>query len=170
MKSKIKINVLVNISLLIALQVVLSRFLSISTPIVKIGFGFVPLAICGMLYGPVWAGVAGALADIIGATLFPVGAFFPGFTVSAALAGIVFGVLLYKRQGNWVQLSVAVAIHCLFISLVLNTFWLTIITGSPFAALLPTRILQNVVMIPVQFIVLRLLQKPVAMFAKQPVA
>ena len=170
MNSKIKVRVLVNVSLLIALQVVLSRFLSISTPIVKIGFGFVPLAICGVLYGPVWAAVAAVLADIIGATLFPAGAFFIGFTISAALRGAVFGLFLYKRQGNWVQLSVAVAANCLGISLLLNTFWLTIIMGSPFIALLPARILQNVVMIPVQFIVLRLLQKPGGMFAKQQVA
>ena len=170
MNSKIKIKVLVSVSLLIAIEVVLSRFCSIATPIVKIGFGFVPIAMCGMLYGPIWAGVAGALADIIGATLFPIGVYFPGFTLSAALTGIVFGVLLYKRQGNWVQLSGAVAINCLGLSLILNTFWLTIITGSPFIALLPTRIMQNIIMIPVQFVILRLLQKPVIAFAKQQVA
>ena len=167
MNSKIKVKTLVNISMLIALEVVLSRFCSIATPIVKIGLGFVPIAVCAILYGPILAGLAGALSDIVGATLFPIGAYFPGFTISAALTGIVFGIFLYKRQGNWAQLSGAVIINCLGISLMLNTFWLTIITGSPFVALFPTRVVQSVIMISVQFIILRLLQKPVAFFTKQ---
>jgi len=170
MNSKINVRILVNISMLIALEVVLSRFCSIATPLVKIGFGFVPIAICAMLYGPAWAGVAGGLSDIIGATLFPIGAYFPGFTLSAALTGVVFGLFLYKRQGNWAQLSGAVIINCLAISLLLSTFWLTIITGSPFIALLPTRIVQNIIMISVQLVVLRLLQKPVALFKKRQMA
>ncbi len=167
---KIKLRVLIQVALLIALEIVLSRFLSIATPIMKIGFGFVPIAICGMMFGPVWAGVAGAAADIIGATLFPIGAFFPGFTLSAALTGIVFGLFLYKKKGGWPQLVAAVAINCLGISLLLNTFWLTILVGKGFMALLPTRILQNMIMIPVQFMVLRLLQKPVELFAKKLLA
>jgi len=156
-----KLKVLIYVSLLIALEVVLSRFCSIATPIVKIGFGFVPIAVCAMMFGPVWAGVAGALADVMGATLFPIGAYFPGFTVSAALTGVVFGLFLYKRKGTIPQLAGAVAVNCLCISLLLSTYWLTIITGNPFFALLPTRIVQNVIMIAVQLVVLKLLQKPI---------
>jgi len=162
-----KLKTLIYVSLLIALEVVLSRFCSIATPIVKIGFGFVPIAVCAMMFGPVWAGVAGSLADVIGATLFPIGAYFPGFTMSAALTGVVFGLFLYKRKDTWPQLAGAVAVNCLCISLLLSTYWLTIITGTPFLGLLPTRIVQNLIMIPVQFSVLKLLQKPIGIFAKR---
>ena len=165
-----KLKVLIYVSLLIALEVVLSRFCSIATPIAKIGFGFVPIAVCATMFGPAWAGVAGALADVIGATLFPIGVYFPGFTVSAALTGIVFGLFMYKRKGTWPQLASAVAVNCLCISLLLSTYWLTIITGNPFVALLPTRIVQNVIMIAVQFVVLRLLQKPISIFANRQLA
>jgi len=162
MKSNLK--TMLHVSLLIALEVILSRFLSIATPIVKIGFGFVPIAICAMMYGPVWAGVAGGLADFIGAILFPISAYFPGFTVSAFLTGAVFGLFLYKREVKVVNLCAAVLINCLCISLCLSTYWLTIITGSPFLALLPTRIVQNIIMIPVQFTVLYILKKPVMLY------
>lgn len=170
MKSKINLKTLVFVAMLVAVEVVLSRFLSIATPIVKIGFGFVPIAICGMMYGPIWAGVAGAMADIIGAILFPIGAYFPGFTLSAALTGVVFGLFLYNRKGNWLQLAGAVSINCVGISLILSTFWLTIITGTTFMALLPTRVVQNLIMIPIQFIVLRLLQRPIGVFVKKQFA
>lgn len=167
---KIKLRVLIQVALLIALEIVLSRFLSITTPIVKIGFGFVPIAICGMMFGPVWAGVAGTVADLIGATLFPIGTFFPGFTLSAALTGIVFGLFQHKRKRGWLQLMGAVAINCLGISLILNTYWLTILMGTPFLLLLPMRIVQNLIMVPVQFIVLRFMQRPITIYSNKQIA
>jgi hypothetical protein len=69
-----------------------------------------------------------------------------------------------------VQLGAAVTINRLGISLMLSTFWITLITGTPFLALLPTRIVQNVVMIPVQFLVLRLLKKPIGVYVKKQLA
>ena len=42
---------LATLALLIALQVVLSRFLSINLQFLKIGFSFVPLMFAGYLYG-----------------------------------------------------------------------------------------------------------------------
>jgi ECF transporter S component (folate family) len=162
---KIDSKTLVQVSLLIALEIVLSRFLSIATPIVKIGFGFVPIAVCAMLYGPVLAGAAGGLADFIGAILFPIGPYFPGFTLSAALTGAVFGVFLYRRENKWRYLAAAVCINCLVISLGLSTFWIHALYGTPLDKLIPARALQNLIMIPIQFTVLRLLRRPLARYA-----
>jgi ECF transporter S component (folate family) len=153
--------------MLIAIEVVLRRFCSITTPIVTIGFGFVPIAICGALYGPLWAGAAGALADIIGATLFPIGAFFPGFTVSAFLTGVVFGLFLRNKEKRALFTFISVTINCLGISLCLSTYWLTVITGTPFLVLLPTRIAQNAIMLAIQLTALPLLQRPVVAFAEK---
>lgn len=166
----IKLKGLVQVSLLIAMEIVLSRFMSISTPIMRIGFGFVPVAICAIMFGPIWAGIAGATADFLGATLFPIGTYFPGLTLSAALVGIVFGLFLYKRKEGWLPLAGAVAINCLIISLLLNTYWLTILMGKGFMVLLPVRIVQNLIMIPIQFFVIRLLQRPVAIYAHKQAA
>ncbi|MGL6199308.1 MAG: folate family ECF transporter S component [Lachnospiraceae bacterium] len=165
MKNNVK--ALINVSLLVAIEVILSRFCSVSTPVVKVGFGFVPIAICAIMYGPVCGGIAGGLADLVGAVLFPIGPFFPGFTVSAALTGIIFGLFLYKRRDtNW-QLVGAVAINCIVISLFLSTYWISVLYGSPYWGLFPTRIIQNLIMIPIQFLVLKMLQKPVGYFIKK---
>lgn len=163
---KIDVRVMIQVALLVAVEIVLSRFCSIATPIVKIGFGFVPIAVCGMLFGPVWAGVAGGLADLIGAVLFPIGPYFPGFTLSAILTGVVFGLFLRKEERGWPHLAIAVGVNCLGISLCLSTLWLAILTGSPFLALLPTRIMQNLIMIPIQFAILRVMRYPVKRYLR----
>ena len=141
---------MVQIALLIALEIVLSRFCSIATPIAKIGFAFLPIALMAMLNGPLYAGAAAAIADFLGAILFPIGAFFPGFTLTAFLTGLVYGFFLYKQPKSWLRIGSAVLIITLVLHLGLNTVWLWMITGRGFLAILPTRLLQSAVMLPVQ--------------------
>ncbi len=167
--SKISVRTLTAVSLFIALEVVLSRFLSISTESLKIGFAFVPLVCCAMLYGPVWAAVAGGLADFIGAILFPIGPYFPGFTLTNALIGLVFGLFLRRRPAGTagiVPICAAVLINNLVLSLLLNTLWVSILYGSPFLQLLEVRLLQNAVMIPVEIAVLVAMRHPIASLAR----
>ena len=74
-----------------ALSVVLSKLVSVNISFLRIGFGFLPIAVLAIMYGPVVAAIGYGLADLIGAFLFPTGTFFPGFTVSAVLTGLIFG-------------------------------------------------------------------------------
>lgn len=141
---------LVVVALLIAVEIVLSRFLSIATPIAKIGFAFVPIVIIAMLYGPFYAGLANAVADFVGAILFPIGAYFPGFTLTALLTGIIYGFFLYGKPKKVIWITIMVLIISVCLHLGLNTVWLRIITGKAYTAILPTRIAQTAVMIPVQ--------------------
>lgn len=153
---------LVQISLLIALEIVLSRFLSIPTPIVKIGFAFLPLAMIGMLYGPVYGGIAGAIADIIGATLFPFGPFFPGFTLTAILTGATYGLFLHDRPKTLARIVCCACAITVFWHLGLNTLWVHMMYGKAILAILPARLLQNAVLLPVQIAGIYLLAtKPV---------
>lgn len=164
---KFNIHVLIQVAVLIALEIVLSRFCSITTPVMKIGFGFVPIAVCGMLFGPIWAGVAGGVSDLIGAVLFPSGPFFPGFTISAILTGVIFGLLLRRDEKGWLRLTIAVVLNCMGISLLLNTYWLSLLWDTPFLVLLPTRIIQFFIIAPIQFIVLRLMRQPVRRYLRR---
>lgn len=166
-----QLRILIHVSVLVAAEIVLNRFFSIATPWVKIGFGFVPIAVCAILYGPGWAALAGGLADFLGAIVFPFqGAYFPGFTLSAALTGLVFGLFLYRSGGRLPRIAGAVGANCLGVSLLLGTYWLHVLMGSPYLAILPTRVLQNAIMIPVQFILIRLIYQPVVRFAQRRVA
>ena len=85
-------------ALLLAMSIVLSRFLSIKTPIVTIGFSFVPTMLCAIWLGPKWTILLNVLADLIGATLFPFGSYFIGYTITTAVSGAIYGVLLYKKE------------------------------------------------------------------------
>ncbi|PPK78863.1 ECF transporter S component (folate family) [Lacrimispora xylanisolvens] len=149
------------LGVLLALQIIAGRFLTISTLYMKIGFGFVPLALTAILYGPFYASVNAALGDIIIAMLNPFG-YFPGFTISALLKGALYGLFLYQKpKKTWRVLGV-VAFANIAVSIFLNSFWLYMLTGQGYLAVLPTRVFQNVVMIPIEVIVIRLVVYPIA--------
>ncbi|MDR3242456.1 MAG: folate family ECF transporter S component [Clostridiales Family XIII bacterium] len=138
------------VAFLIAAEIVLTRFLSINTPIVRVGFGFLPVAITAVLYGPLWAAAAYAAGDILGALLFPTGPYFPGFTLTAFLTGLTYGFFFRKKNVVWKTALPAAAAVCLLLNLGLDTFWLYIIMNQGVFALLPARILKAAIMLPVQ--------------------
>lgn len=149
---------LTSLGLLTAVEVVLSRFLSIAAWNVKIGFSFVPIALAAILYGPMAGGIVAALGDLIGAVLFPIGAYFPGFTLTAFCTGCVLGLFLHKKQ-TLPRIIAAVAINQLVFSLLVNSLWISLLYSSPYLPLLATRIIQCGVLGPVQILVIWLLTK-----------
>lgn len=157
-KKKFHVQSLVLMATLVAMEVVLSRLLSYSVWNMKIGFAFVPVVIAGIMMGPVRAAIVGAVADFVGAILFPIGAYFPGFTLTAALVGALCGLFLYKKQSFW-NILIAVSIHQLILSLMLNTLWISVLYQMAYTPLLITRLMQCMVMIPVEILVIGLIVK-----------
>mgnify|MGYP003278994836 CR=1 FL=1 len=124
-----------------AMEVILARFLSLHTWNLKIGLSFLPVAAAGLAGGPLAGGLTGALGDIIGATLFPVGPYFPGFTLSAFLDGAVYGYFLRKGATRRAIL-LSVLVTQIGISLCLNTFWLALLFHTSWTVLAWPRLFQ----------------------------
>jgi ECF transporter S component (folate family) len=150
----------------IALNIVLTRFLSQMIYIgglqaIRLSFGEIPLMLSGIILGPVYGGITGALADLIGYPINAQGAYFPGFTITAALSGLLPGLMskLVKKEWTWLSLTVVVSITTVITSLLLNTLWLNIMIGKAFVALLPPRIIASLILIPIYVIVIKLFLK-----------
>lgn len=144
-------------SFFLALHLVLSRFLSIETEILVISFGFVPTMLSAIFLGPKYSTLIAALADFLGAMLFPFGAYFPGFTLSSAISGLIYGILLYepencKRSSKnmLIRLIVSSGLSILLVNTLLNSLWLNIMYGKAYIALLYSRILKQLIMFPIQ--------------------
>ncbi len=94
MKKHLTTKAIVGSGLLVAISIILTRVFSIAMPTLRLGFGDVPIIISGIVYGPFVGGITGAISDVLGYMINPMGgAYFPGFTVSAALRGIIPGLI-----------------------------------------------------------------------------
>ena len=156
--SKFSTKTLATLGVLLAAEIVLSRFLSIAAWNVKIGFSFVPIVLAAMRYGALPAALVAALGDLLGALLFPIGPYFPGFTLTAFLTGLTFGLLL-RRQPNVRNTLLAVGVVQFVLGLLLNTYWIHVLYDSPFVPLLATRAAQSALLGVVQFVTIRVLAK-----------
>lgn len=153
-----KIKKIAVIGVLLAMQVVLSRFCSYSVWNMKIGFAFIPVVICAMLYGPVYAAILGGLSDFLGAILFPIGAYFPGFTLTAAVTGLIFGLLFY-RKANILRILLSVLSEQILCGLIVNSLWISVLYGSKYDAVFISRIPQVLILIVIQTICIFIIEK-----------
>jgi len=161
--TSLRIQRIAYLAILVALEIVLNRFCSINTMGLKIGFSFVPIVIAATLFGPLSAGIVYAASDILGAVLFPIGPYHPGFSVCAALMGIIYGLFLYvprrEERGFFIRwkkirlfpnVIVPALINNLLLGLVLNTYWVSMLYDSKsYAGWFVYRLSEYAVLIPV---------------------
>lgn len=141
-----KLQVLVFTSILIATEIVLTRYCAIQTEIVRVGFGFIPISLAAMLFGPMVGGTAAALSDLLGMLIFPRGPYFPGFTFSALVGGMIYGLFLYQKPKTMPRIILASFLVTVIVDLGLNTLWLSMLTNKAALVLLPPRLLSNTMM------------------------
>lgn len=84
--------------MLLALHLVLAFFLGIYlTQTVKFSIAFLTNVVTAYLFGPWMALITGALGDILQYLMKPVGGYFFGWTLNAALGGLLYGLFLYRK-------------------------------------------------------------------------
>ena len=150
-----KIKKIIIAGLLLATTIVFNRFLSIKTPILVISFTYLPIMLSGIMLGPWWSMLIAGLADLIGALLFPFGAYFVGYTITSLLTGFIYALFL-QRKGNFntkkfiINLIISSLIVLILCNSILNSLWIYITAKKAFFVIFPTRLLKQLIMLPIQ--------------------
>ena len=148
-----KLRTLVACAMLLALGVALDYFGSFYlTPTIKITSSFLAIAIVGLLFGPISAMICGGLLDVIMWLIKPAGVFFPGYTLSALIGGMIYGLCLYRRAGKalFIMAPLSKLLVNVFVNMIINTYWSFLFTGKAYLVLLPARALKNIALWPIE--------------------
>lgn len=152
-------------AMLLALLIVLSRFLSIETQFLVISFSFIPIIMSAIWLGPKYSMLIAALGDFIGAILFPFGSYFPGFTISAAVSGGIYGIFLHNKENKIenktfiLKLLISSILVLGVVNIFITSFWLHVLYGKAYFAIIITRIIAQIIMLPIQVSIIYLLNK-----------
>ena len=143
-----------------AMSIVLNQLATIRvTPNLKIGFGALPNELVDYLFGPVVGGLFGGAMDVIKFMLKPDGGFMPGFTFNAMLAAFIYGLFFYKKNLSLPRILTAKLVVIVLCNIVLGTYWLTLLNGKGFLAILPARAIKNLIQWPVDSLIFVLVAK-----------
>ena len=130
---------------------------------IRIGFSGLPNQVVDYLFGPWIGAIFGGAMDVIKWFASGDGNFFPGFTVTAMLGAVIYGLFLYKRPLRVLNVVLSQLTVKLVCNIFLNTLWLNMLYGQAIAAILPGRIVSNAVMLPIDsfimFVMLNLVNK-----------
>ena len=155
-------------AMLIALYIVLNRFVSITTPGFKIGFSVVCPMIAAMLFGPCAGAVVYGMGDLLSAVIFPFGVYHPGFTFTAILMGFIWGLFTHpepfrrfinsslaenagkKRFFVILWILIPALLNCLVLGLFVNTVWVAqLYSKRTYWGWFALRLAEYAVMVPV---------------------
>lgn len=150
--------------MLLALRIVIGYFSNLTlavSPDIKIGFSFLPIAIAGILCGPVASGIIGALGDIFCFLLAPMGAYFPGWTINGMLVGLLYGMFLYESKRFIPSLIICEIVNGLFVEIALGSLWLYIQFSKAFWITAGARGIKTLVAIPIEIALIILFEKTI---------
>ena len=145
-------------AVLVALNVILERFLAYSVWNQTISFGFITVAFASAFLGMPYAVAVAGLGDLIGSLLFPFGAYFPGFTLTNCVYGLILAEFIHKKATP-LNCIISVVLSKIVCSLTLNTLWISILYRGgvdAFFVVLVTRLPQAAIMTTIELIVLLL--------------
>ena len=191
--NKKKYYIIILCGLLISLQVVFGRITQINLVIVRINLIFIPIALGGAILGPLWNGVICVAADIVNFALFPQGMFFPGFTLSAMLTGLIYGFFLKtplpslnkfgKTGANTGQSPLSntkiliirtfMAAFCvtILIEQCLNTYWITLLPemNEAYDYYFAVRLPKSLVMLPLHVVLVAAIWRSIGKYIESTV-
>lgn len=150
-----------------ALAIILSATTTIKLgPYLRIGFSGYPNRIVECLLGPVIGMLFGGVLDILKFFLADGdGMFFWGYTFNAMFAGLIVGTLLYHKPLRLWRVVLAEFLLKLLVNVCFGTLWSSMLYGYGFLAILPARLLKNLIQWPVDsailFVVLQTVSKTV---------
>lgn len=153
------IRILSLCAVFVALQVISSGFFVQVSENLRIYFSFIFTALFSCIGGPVMALVSGFAADIISFMLFPSGAFFFGYTLSAMLGALLFALLLWDTRITIVKLALSRIFITVFINILLGSVWTTMLYSKGFLFYVTKSAIKNLALLPLEIILLVILFK-----------
>ena len=148
---------LCTLAMLLSITFIMGTFFTVRIgETIKIPTKFIPIAISAMLFGPVWGGILGVMADILAYFVNPVGAFLPQITFVEFLYGFTYGIALYRIDRNfsgYFRAIICVILQIILLHFLLTSYFLIPIMGAvSFDAVLAVRLIPALINLCLQLL------------------
>lgn len=158
-------KMLVIAALMIAIRLAMKLLGIPLAPGLKINIAFLANALGAMIYGPVMAAICAVATDILGYLQNPEGIYFVPFVLTEVGGSVIFALFLYRAKVTPVRVMLSRFSICLVINIFLQTpiymwYYALYMNGKAYTLALATpSIVKNIMMFPIESVVLTLFLK-----------
>lgn len=148
------VRVLAFIAVMIALKIVIGF---IRIPVgenLRISLTYIIVAIEGMVVGPVAGMTSAFITDNLSFILFPDGAYFPGYTLTAMLGSFFYSIFLYQKKITWKRITIAKICNNYLVNVLLGSLWSSMLYGKAYLVYATTSLIKNTILLPIEIILL----------------
>lgn len=119
-------------------------------PYIVISLSWIPSRIVDYMFGPAVGALFGGIMDLVKHFMKPMGPFDFRFTLVPMTSGLIYGYFLYKKPIAIWRIFVAKAIVTIVLNLGVNTYLISTLMGKGYLAILPPRLIKNLVALPIE--------------------
>lgn len=148
-------------AMMIAVNVILGYYTLDFSSYLRVSFGFITLPIVTMLFGPLVGCVSGILQDLVSFILRPTGGYLFTLTLNVGISGMIYGVMLYKKRITFWRIFITKLIIIVVVNIILNSIGLAPTVGSGLVGILPSRVIKNIILLPIQSVIVYAILKTV---------
>lgn len=148
------VRVLAVTALLIAVSIAITTLYIPLPNNLHVFFDYTPKALCAAVCGPVAALGVGFVMDILGFLVRPMGAFFPGYTVTTMVAMLIYALGFYRQKMTIPRIALTKLAVNVICNIGLNSLWSSMLYGKAFVVYLISGTTKNLLLWPVEVLVM----------------
>ena len=160
MQKNVHLRKVVICAVMIAMQIILSRYVGIQTQFVQTSLGFVPIAVTSAVCGPIYGAMCAFISDFLGVVLAGTNVYSPLFTINYVLYALFYAFFLYKKERSIKNIVLSVVLQTVLVAIPLTPLWLYVyynfVLGTPkaFELMSVQQIIVRLIEIPVKIVIL----------------
>ena len=148
------VHYLALIALMVALKIIIGFVRIPVAENLRITLTYIVVALEAILVGPVCGLVSAFVTDNLSFMLFPDGAYFPGYTITAMLGSLIYAMLLYQKQISVVRIVLAKILNNYIVNVLLGSLWSSMLYGKAYLVYFSTSLIKNTILLPIEVILL----------------
>ena len=153
--------------MMIAMKVVLNNIRIPVSDNLNIMFTYIPAALEGLIIGPAAAMVSGFITDMLGVMTSNYGPFFPGYTLTKILSGLIYGLFFYRQKPTLPRIAACKVVINYGINVALGSLWSSMMMGKAYMVYFSTSIVKNTILLPIEIAILYLVFRVITPILKR---
>ena len=120
----------------------------------RITVTYIVVALESTIVGPAAGMVSAFVTDNLSFILYPDGAYFPGYTLTAMLGSLIYSLCLYQKKITITRIAIAKTINNYLVNVAIGSLWSSMLYGNAYIVYATKSLVKNTILLPIEIVLL----------------